>query len=353
MIELDTIVQADALEWLKTLEDESVHLIATDPPYMGVKDEAWDNQWASPADYLSWLAAYLEQFRRVLKPNGSLYLFASPQMAARVEVLTGEYLNVLNRITWQKPAYSTKAEMFDKDTMRAYFPASEAIIFAESFGAEAFATGDIGEHYFQPIQLQLNALRNGRSVKELAQKSGLPLSQVSHYFCASALGWRLPNQHALHAMGFDLNEIDLLEERQRLRREYEDLRRPFNATAQDAYTDVWTFRTVNTYPGKHPCEKPLDLCQQIVRISSRPGDIVLDCFAGSGAILDAARQLGRHYLGCDSDPHWATYARRRVSLPFILPMTGLLEQIDRDTTHPDGSVQLSLFGDGHGDETGK
>jgi adenine-specific DNA-methyltransferase len=36
------------------------------------------------------------------------------------------------------------------------------------------------------------------------------------------------------------------------------------------------------YPGKHPCEKPLELMKYIVQASSRPGDTVLDTFAGGG-----------------------------------------------------------------------
>ena len=38
----------------------------------------------------------------MLRPNGSLYLFASPQMAARVECLIGTRFAVINRITWQR-----------------------------------------------------------------------------------------------------------------------------------------------------------------------------------------------------------------------------------------------------------
>ena len=40
----------------------------------------------------------------------------------------------------------------------------------------------------------------------------------------------------------------------------------------------------------------------IVRASSNPGDIVLDCFAGSGTTLVAAEELGRKWLGVDNSP---------------------------------------------------
>ena len=45
------------------------------------------------------------------------------------------------------------------------------------------------------------------------------------------------------------------------------------------------------------------------KASSRPGDIVLDCFCGSGNTLLAAKQHGRHFIGMDIDPHWVDVAK--------------------------------------------
>jgi adenine-specific DNA-methyltransferase len=77
--------------------------VATDPPYYRVKGEAWDRQWDTPALFLAWVSALCEEWQRILRPNGSLYVFASPRMAARVEVTIAERFNVVNHITWQKP----------------------------------------------------------------------------------------------------------------------------------------------------------------------------------------------------------------------------------------------------------
>ena len=60
--------------------------------------------------------------------------------------------------------------------------------------------------------------------------------------------------------------------------------------------------------------------KHIIKVSSKPGAVVLDCFAGSGTTLDAARQLGRRYIGCDTDAHWVGYSQRRVSHGYTLPM---------------------------------
>jgi site-specific DNA-methyltransferase (adenine-specific) len=97
-----------------------------------------------------------------------------------------------------------------------------------------------------------------------------------------------------------------------LKREYEDLRRPFYATPNSPYTDVWEFPTVNTYPGKHPAEKPLAMIRHIVRTSSRPDAVVLDPFIGSGTTAEAAVLEGRHFIGGDFDMHWVKKTRARV-----------------------------------------
>ncbi|EON9368847.1 site-specific DNA-methyltransferase, partial [Escherichia coli] len=77
------------------------------------------------------------------------------------------------------------------------------------------------------------------------------------------------------------------------------LRRYFGVTAQVPYTDVWTHKPVQYYPGKHPCEKPAEMLQQIISASSRPGDLVADFFMGSGSTVKAALALGRRATGVE------------------------------------------------------
>src|SRR5690606_40947834 len=84
------IMQGDARAMLWWLPTDSVDLILTDPPYYRVKGAAWERQCDTPSAYLEWLDTVAEEWQRVLKPNGSLYVFASPRMAARVEVLRSE-----------------------------------------------------------------------------------------------------------------------------------------------------------------------------------------------------------------------------------------------------------------------
>ena len=72
--------------------------------------------------------------------------------------------------------------------------------------------------------------------------------------------------------------------------------------------DTWyVARVCGTFKerGEHPCQMPLALLERIIRVSSNPGDLVLDPFAGSGTTLVAAKNLGRDYLGIELSENYA------------------------------------------------
>ncbi|MGI4945138.1 MAG: DNA methyltransferase, partial [Janthinobacterium lividum] len=95
-----TLYLGDCREVLPTLPAFSACI--TDPPYHGVKADGWDNQWRSDADFLAWVSGIADLIADDLASNGSLYWFASPQMAARVEVELRRLFVVRNLITWDK-----------------------------------------------------------------------------------------------------------------------------------------------------------------------------------------------------------------------------------------------------------
>lgn len=294
------IIHGDCLDVLTTLPASSVDLIATDPPYYRVKGEAWDRQWKTPALFLAWLDRVLVEFARVLKPNGSLYLFAYPKMAARVEVLIGQRFEVLSHITWTKPngpGFDGWKQKMSKAALRDWYDASERIIFA------------------QPPAAWARAIATARAAAGLSRKD------VSESILGTRSGacW---NWEAGRA-------VPEREHWERLRGllpvlpEFDAVVRPFSVSADVPFTDVWDFPTVRPYDGKHPCEKPVALMEHIIRTSSRPGAVVLDAFCGSGATGEAARNLGRSFIGIEKDAGWAEKARRRLG---VQPLREAMDQ---------------------------
>ena len=68
---------------------------------------------------------------------------------------------------------------------------------------------------------------------------------------------------------------------------------------QDIWLDFLDVNNQNTHLTGYPTEKNIDMLKRIINSSSNPGDIVLDCFAGSGTTLVAAEELGRQWIGVD------------------------------------------------------
>jgi DNA modification methylase len=68
---------------------------------------------------------------------------------------------------------------------------------------------------------------------------------------------------------------------------------------QDLWDDIKMLRGIHQQGSGYPTEKPEPLLDRILRISSNPGDLVLDAFVGSGTTFVVAQKLGRRWLGCD------------------------------------------------------
>jgi DNA modification methylase len=77
----------------------------------------------------------------------------------------------------------------------------------------------------------------------------------------------------------------------------------------DRVGDVFTFDKVP--PGRHPTEKPQDLFELLIRISTAKGDLVADPFGGVATTAAAARATGRGYWSCELvEKHWADGQKR-------------------------------------------
>jgi len=319
-----TLYCGDCRDVLPTLP--AVDCVITDPPYFKVKGDYWDNEWDKPAEFLAWMRGILGLLADRMKPNGSAYVFASPQMAGRVETVAWERLNVLGHIVWRKGSagrtttgWHQKAE---KEALRGFLFETERVIFAEHYNSDNFARGeasyvaacdDARGLVFEPLRQYLAQEweRAGLTKKDAEQATGTQMA--SHWFTRSQ--WALPTEAHYKTLQDRANRSGQFEylrrEYEDLRREYEDLRRPFNLTERDQWSDVWDFEPVAPYPGKHPCEKPLPLLAHMLNASTKPGALVLDAFMGSGATGDACLQMGRRFIGIERDrEHFESACRR-------------------------------------------
>ena len=81
--------------------------------------------------------------------------------------------------------------------------------------------------------------------------------------------------------------------------------------------DVWSFsRLCGTFServGWHPCQMPERVLERIIRVSTNPGDLVLDPFSGSGTTCCAAARLGRRYFGIDISETYVRESLKRIA----------------------------------------
>jgi site-specific DNA-methyltransferase (adenine-specific) len=80
-------------------------------------------------------------------------------------------------------------------------------------------------------------------------------------------------------------------------------------------TDVWWHTIVPTNGSEktgYPTQKPVGIIRRMVTASTRPGDLCLDPFCGSGTLGSACRELGRRFVLIDSNPEAVEIARRRL-----------------------------------------
>lgn len=74
-MELDICYNADCIEKMQSLEDNSVDLVVADPPYWKVVGEKWDYQWKTEKDYVEWSLKWIKEVSRILRIGGTFYCF--------------------------------------------------------------------------------------------------------------------------------------------------------------------------------------------------------------------------------------------------------------------------------------
>lgn len=296
------VAEGDSLELLKKFPDSSVSLILTDPPYHSTKKDniRGDTDFKEDAHYVEWMDKYIKQWKRILKPNGSLFCFCSPTMCARLEIAFSKDFNILSQIVWTKPndpGFDGWKQKMKKESLRQWYSHTERIIFAEP----AY-NGNLHRSYFGNL---LRAMRKqaGLSGHQLTALTGAH-GKVNHGGAVSnwEAGRNIPSREQYRKICDALIRTGKVPSMP----EYEDAIRPFKTDSSREFTDVWSFPSVRPFKGKHPAEKPISLLEHAIEASTYPGDTVLDCFSGSGNTGIAAIKTGRRTVLIELDPVWVT-----------------------------------------------
>lgn len=308
-IEGAVLAEGDSLRVLKNIPDSSISLVLTDPPYHATKKKNiyGDTSFEKDQHYLDWIASYMVEWRRILKPNGSLFCFCDSSMSARLEILFSAKFNILSQIVWTKPndpGFDGWKGKMKKESLRQWYPHSERAIFAEPAIEGNLHRSPFGEF------LRKARKRAGLSTHQLTELTGA-YGRINHGGAVS--NWEAGRNTPSELQYKKICEAILCTGKVKKMPAYEDVIRVFNMDRLQQFTDVWDFKSVKPYKGKHPAEKPIDMLQHIIASTTFDRDIVLDCFAGSGSTAVAALGLGRKSISIEIEQEWVDVISTRLN----------------------------------------
>ena len=127
--ESSIILNGDSLTFLQQIPDQTISLILTDPPYHSTKKNNIVNDKAFTTDeqFIEWIEQYAKEWKRILRPNGSIFMFCSSCMEAKLENMLSKYFNILSHVVWTKPnepGFDGWKGKMKKEALRQWYPHS-------------------------------------------------------------------------------------------------------------------------------------------------------------------------------------------------------------------------------------
>lgn len=296
----------DCIEYLKSLDDRSVDLICTDPPYYRVVNDEWDNQWFTIDKYYEWCEQWIVELGRVAKWNCSFWLFGFPQqLCSLLPVIERSGFTFRQQIVVNKGMQAVAGRTSNK--LKMFPTATESIFF---FHYEA------RDHIRDILQSERKRLQwKGSDVNAYLGKA---ITGGGAFACMASE--KKPLEHRVYPTRDDWNKLSEV----MTLPNYDDVVYTFNL--QKGLTDVWD--DINFYDRKvekfHSTQKPIPLMERLIKTSSNPGQTVLDIFGGSGSTGVACKLHDRKFIGCEIDETYYQKSLERINN--TVPLEELAQQ---------------------------
>jgi site-specific DNA-methyltransferase (adenine-specific) len=338
---LDQIICTDNLEAIESLPNGSINLIVTSPPYFQQRDYGYEYGAAgignepSLQEYLDRLLCLFRECVRVTANDGSIVfnlgdkyqegnLLLVPYRFAIAATETG-LVKLVNAISWvkqnptprqfQRRLVSSVEPFFHFVKSDGYFYDINAFLSEpEATPKKANAvTPALGKKYFE-LLAHSDLTPEQKSLGRMAL-----LKFIEEVKLGEIAGFRMKIR-GIHAEAFGGQEGG--RKIQMERQGFTVIRLMGNKMNRDVIeTPVETIKG-----GKHPAIYPVRVVAEMLRLLTRPGDIVLDPFMGSGSTAVACKMLNRRYIGYDINPLYCTEAQSRVEAVRDEELSGLFEE---------------------------
>jgi len=264
MLDINKIYKKECLDFIKQIDNDLVDLVIIDPPYNVGKNIIGDK--LDIDEYLKFINNCIKEIFRILKDGGSFYIFCSHKFMSRIDCFIQDVgFNVRNRIIWVKRSGS-------RGTKRGFIPEYEPIIYSVKGKEFIFNSDEVRVEYSE----------SSKNRKDSFNK------KKNYYWKPNPLGKLCPD------VWLDIGQLHF------------------------AHPE----RIVEKGDTVIETQKPLKLIKRIVKVSSNKGDLVLDCFMGSGTTAVACKQLGRNFIGCDISEKYVKIANKRLEQETLLKIQG-------------------------------
>jgi DNA modification methylase len=255
------LIHADCLTGIDTLENASIDLVFTSPPYAEQRKGLYDS--INEKEYPEWTVKWFEKCKRVLKPEGSIAFVIRPHLKDGV---ISDYV-LKTRLLLREKGWKECEEFI---WIKPNSP---------------------------PVGSNLRPRRAWESVHWFSLTNKPYIDPKANGTFSKRLGFEGKKGKGKYINGLTLSE------------DWQD--RCGVARCKD-YVEVGTAESDYSDENKHPAQFPERLALWFVTMLCPEGGTVLDPFVGSGTTPVACVKTGRNYVGFDTDEGFLNYAKKRV-----------------------------------------
>ena len=270
------IIHGDCLDEVKHLDSNSIDMIYLDPPFFTQKvqslkdiygnEYSFKDIWHNRMEYLEYIKVRIFEFKRILKDTGSIFLHCDEKASYYLRIILDDVFgeeNFRSEIIWTYKRWS--------NSKKGLLPGHQTIFFYSK----------TNKYKFNVIYTDYSPTTN---IDQLLQE-------------------RVKDSRGKSIYKFDNNgKIVFAKEKKGV-----------------PLSDVWDIPFLNPKAKErvgYPTQKPIELLERIIRISTDENDTILDPFCGSGTTLIAAKLTNRNSIGIDINHEAIIISEKRLKNPY-------------------------------------
>ena len=311
------------------------------------EEKQYTDIWTND-EYLQFMYERLVVLRELLADNGSIYLHCDYRKRHHLHCILDQTFgsnNFRNEIVWKRTTARSDSATYNHihDTL-LFFSKSADIVWNTqytSYSTEYLKSNfkeDENGRLYRETPLTAPGLRFGESGKPWRGVNPGAIGKGRHWAIASFVKHLLSEE----AENQPINALDELESAGRIKWAKAGKGRPNviqyvddleGVELQSIWSDFGAVSGNAAESEDYPTQKPEALLERIIKTSSNPGDIVFDCFMGSGTTQAVALKLGRRFIGADINLGAVQITTKRL-LGVVAEVESQQPQLDLDAERP-------------------